>query len=179
MKASERAPAAVRGQDGTAQLIYLYLATSKWERTNRASCVVTSHGCHRPAIQGERKAGRAGQPGLTTAMGTAVASPSLTSSGVSACCSDHPGGTMAEPRHRARHISTDFLPSMAEYNQILSQPQSCRKRSFSLLAAPIFFFFFLNSPSFEKQAKAIFASAPHIPLMSEMTSVLTRRYFYI
>lgn len=85
----------------------------------------------------------------------------------------------AEPRHRAWHISTDFLPSMAEYNQILSQPQSCRKRSFSLLAAPIFIFFFLNSPSFEKQAKAIFASAPHIPLMSEMTSVLTRRYFYI
>lgn len=83
---------------------------------------------------------------------------------------------MAEPRHRAQHISTDFLPSMAEYSQILSQPRSCRKRSFSLLAAPIFFF---NSPSFEKQAKAIFASAPHIPLMSEMTSVLTRRYFYI
>lgn len=37
--------------------------------------------------------------------------------------------------------------------------------------------FFFNSPSFEKQAKAIFASGLYIPLMSEMTSVLTQEIF--
>lgn len=133
--------------DRTNQLIYLYLAASKWERTNHASYIVTEH----PSTSLELRAGNA-----VTATGSELAAAVGIRSGHEAehrTAAPSPNLLTPTPRHSAQHgvCFHGSLSFTAEYHQI--SPPNCRKGR-SLMAVPIFL---KNSSNFEKQAKAIFA----------------------
>lgn len=128
--------------DRTNQLIYLYLVASKWERTNHASYIATEHPgtSSGQAMWQQRRAQHWQQQ---WPRGQALRG-----------CSQ-PGPAAPDPAaQRSAQCVLPCLSFTAECHQI-SSPNSRKGRSF-LLAVPIFL---ENSLKFEKQAKAIFASA--------------------
>lgn len=158
---------------------HLSLSSSEQMGKNKP-CVMC---CNQPSLSPARNTGctqgRAGQQGCPQPRARAVASPPLTAAGVSACTVAAAG---TAPRHPwlSRDTGHSTLPQTAFHvwlniARFYHNLKAAGKEIF--LSWQLQFFF--NSPSLEKQAKTIFASAPHIPLKSEMTSVLTHRYFYI